>query len=67
MTSPSIRDYFLEVSYGALTVDTDDGVIIGDSQELTITVSSNDVTVAQTSQDKDLKLLLQHTNNHKNI
>jgi len=40
---------------GALTVDTDGGVIIGDAQELTITVSSNDVTVAQTSQDKDLK------------
>ena len=38
-----------------MTVDTDSGVIIGDSQELTITVSSNDVTVAQTSQDKDLK------------
>jgi hypothetical protein len=40
---------------GALTVDADGGVIIGDSQELSITVSSNDVTVAQTSQDKDLK------------
>ena len=40
---------------GALTVDADGGVIIGDAQELSITVSSNDVTVAQTSQDKDLK------------
>ena len=40
---------------GTLTVDTDGGVIIGDAQELSITVSSNDVTVAQTSQDKDLK------------
>ena len=40
---------------GALTVDADTGVIIGETQELSITVSSNDVTVAQTSQDKDLK------------
>jgi hypothetical protein len=40
---------------GALTVDADGGVIIGDAQELSITVSSNDVTIAQTSQDKDLK------------
>ena len=41
---------------GTLTVDTDGGVIIGDAQELSITVASNDVTVAQTSQDKDLKV-----------
>jgi len=44
-----------DTTTGALTVDADGGVIIGDAQELTITVSSNDVTVAQTSQDKDLK------------
>jgi hypothetical protein len=44
-----------DTTTGALTVDTDSGVIIGDAQELSITVSSNDVTVAQTSQDKDLK------------
>ena len=44
-----------DTTTGSLTVDADGGVIIGDAQELTITVSSNDVTVAQTSQDKDLK------------
>src|SRR6056300_717378 len=44
-----------DTTTGALTVDADGGVIIGDAQELTISVSSNDVTVAQTSQDKDLK------------
>lgn len=44
-----------DTTTGALTVDNDTGVIIGDAQELTISVSSNDVTVAQTSQDKDLK------------
>ena len=40
---------------GQLTVDTDLGIRIGDTQELTIQVDSNDVTIAQTSQDKDLK------------
>ena len=44
-----------DTTTGALTVDTDSGIIIGDAQELTVTVSGNDVTVAQTSQDKDLK------------
>jgi len=43
-----------DVTTGSITVDTDSGVIIGDDQELTITVSSNNVTVAQTSQDKNL-------------
>ena len=44
-----------DTTTGQITVDTDTGIRIGDAQELTITVSSNDVTVAQTSQDKDLK------------
>ena len=44
-----------DTTTGALTVDADGGVIIGDAQELSITVSSNNVTIAQTSQDKDLK------------
>ena len=43
-----------DTTTGALTVDNDTGVIIGDAQELTISVSSNDVTIAQTSLDKDL-------------
>ena len=50
-----LRADVADTTTGALTVDTDSGVIIGDAQELSITVSSNDVTVAQTSQDKDLK------------
>ena len=50
-----LRTDAADTTTGALTVDTDSGVIIGDAQELSITVSSNDVTVAQTSQDKDLK------------
>jgi hypothetical protein len=44
-----------DTSTGQLTLDTDSGIRIGDSQELTITVSSNDVTIAQTTQDKDIK------------
>ena len=47
-----------DVTTGSLTVDNDGGVIIGNAQELSITVSSNDVTVAQTSQDKDLKFTI---------
>jgi len=47
-----------DTTTGALTVDADGGVIIGDAQELTITVSSNDVTIAQTSQDKDLSFTI---------
>ena len=43
-----------DTTTGALTVDTDSGIIVGDAQELTVTVSSNNVTLAQTSQDKDL-------------
>ena len=44
-----------DTTTGALTIDANGGVIIGDAQELSITISSNDVTVAQTSEDKDLK------------
>ena len=47
-----------DTTTGALTVDNDTGVIIGDSQELTISVSSNNVTVAQTSLDKDLSFTI---------
>ena len=43
-----------DTTTGQLTIDTDNGIRVGDSQELTVSVSSNDVTVAQTSQDKDL-------------
>ena len=47
-----------DTTTGALTVDADGGVIIGDAQELTISVSSNDVTIAQTSLDKDLSFTI---------
>ena len=44
-----------DTTTGALTIDADGGLVVGDAQELSVTVSSNDVTIAQTSQDKDLK------------
>jgi len=53
-----LRSDAADTTTGALTVDNDTGVIIGDSQELTISVSSNNVTVAQTSLDKDLSFTI---------
>lgn len=50
-----LRSDAADTTTGALTIDTDSGLILGDSQELSVTVSSNDVTIAQTSLDKDLK------------
>ena len=44
-----------DTTTGRITIDSDNGLIVGDSQELSVTVSSNDITVAQTSQDKDIK------------
>jgi len=43
---------------GQLTIDSDLGLRIGDAQELTVTVSSNNVTIAQTSSDKDLSFTI---------
>ena len=44
-----------DTTTGRITIVSDNGLVVGDSQELSVTVSSNDVTLAQTSQDKDLK------------
>ena len=44
-----------DTTTGSLIIDNDSGITVGDSQELAVSVSSNDVTIAQTSQDKDLK------------
>tara|TARA_Y100001937_G_scaffold73322_1_gene99695 strand:- start:2962 stop:4377 length:1416 start_codon:yes stop_codon:yes gene_type:complete len=51
-----LRADVADTTVGALTVDNDTGVIIGDAQELTISVSSNNVTLAQTSEDKDFTI-----------
>ena len=47
-----------DTTTGALTIDADGGLLVGDSQELTMTVASNNVTIAQTSQDKDLSFTI---------
>ena len=36
-----------DTTTGAITIDNDTGLILGDSQELSVSVSSNDVTIAQ--------------------
>jgi len=43
-----------DTTTGAITIDNDTGLLVGDSQELTLSVSSSNITIAQTSQDKDL-------------
>ena len=50
-----LRAVASDTTTGALTISSDSGITLGSSSELTVSVSSNDVTVAQTSQDKDLK------------
>tara|TARA_R100000030_G_scaffold48909_1_gene36918 strand:- start:139 stop:1554 length:1416 start_codon:yes stop_codon:yes gene_type:complete len=47
-----------DTTTGQLTIDSDSGIRIGDAQELTISVASNNVTVAQTSLDKNLSFTI---------
>ena len=47
-----------DTTTGALTIDADGGIIIGDNQEFSITASSGNVTLAQTSQDKNLAVTI---------
>ena len=53
-----LRADVADTTTGGLTIDADAGLTLGDNQELTVTVSSNNVTVAQTSQDKDLSFTI---------
>ena len=45
-----------DTTTGAITIDADTGLIVGDAQEFSLTVSSNNVTLAQTSADKDFTI-----------
>jgi hypothetical protein len=45
-----------DTTTGALTIDSDTGLIVGDAQELTVSVSSNNITLAQTSLDKNFSI-----------
>ncbi len=50
-----LRADVADTTTGGLTIDSDAGLTLGDDQELTATVTSNNITFAQTSQDKDIK------------
>jgi len=45
-----------DTTTGAITIDADTGLIVGDAQEFSISVASNNVTLAQGSQDKDISI-----------
>ena len=45
-----------DTTTGRITIDSDNGLVVGDAQDLSITVSANNVTLAQTSQDKAIKI-----------
>ena len=47
-----------DTTTGALTIDADGGIIVGSNQEFSITASSGNVTLAQTSQDKNLAVTI---------
>ena len=53
-----LRSDSADTTTGPLTIDADGGIVIGDGQEFTITTSSGHVTLAQTSQDKNLSITI---------
>jgi hypothetical protein len=56
-----------DTTTGALTIDNDSGITVGDAQEFSISVSSNDVTLAQASQDKDILFTINNGGSTKTI
>jgi hypothetical protein len=51
-----LRSNAADTTTGRITVDTDTGVVIGDGQDLEITVSGINATIANVSEDGDLSL-----------
>ena len=49
-----LRSDTADTTTGRLTVQTDDGIRIGAGNDITMTLSSDDLTIAQTTQDKDI-------------
>lgn len=47
-----------DTTTGRITIDSNLGLVVGGAQELEVTVASNNVTIAQTSQDKDLSFTI---------
>jgi hypothetical protein len=49
-----LRSDEADTTTGRLTIQTDDGIRIGAGSDITMTLSSDDFTIAQTTQDKDI-------------
>ena len=49
-----LRSDEADTTTGRLTIQTDDGIRIGAGSDVTMTLSSDDFTIAQTTQDKDI-------------
>ena len=49
-----LRSDSADTTTGRLSVQTDDGIRIGAGNDITMTLSSDDLTIAQTTQDKDI-------------
>tara|TARA_Y100001937_G_scaffold49969_1_gene69577 strand:- start:2442 stop:4070 length:1629 start_codon:yes stop_codon:yes gene_type:complete len=49
-----LRSDQADTTTGRFTVQTDDGIRIGAGNDITMTMSSDDFTIAQTTQDKDI-------------
>jgi hypothetical protein len=49
-----LRSDEADTTTGRLTIQTDDGIRIGAGNDVTMTLSSDDFTIAQTTQDKDI-------------
>jgi len=49
-----LRSDEADTTTGRLSVQTDDGIRIGAGSDITMTMSSDDFTIAQTTQDKDI-------------
>ena len=49
-----LRSDSADTTTGRLSIQTDDGIRIGAGNDITMTLSSDDLTIAQTTQDKDI-------------
>jgi len=49
-----LRSDEADTTTGRLTIQSDDGIRIGSGNDVTMTLSSDDFTIAQTTQDKDI-------------
>jgi hypothetical protein len=58
-----LRSDAADTTTGAITVDTDNGVIIGDGQDLELKVSGINATIANVTEDGDLSIKINSTGN----